>query len=147
LPTLDEGGLAVQQVGGNPNRGIRILGTSPDSQQRADRSPGGSCHGCPALAGKGKEPELRHMYNMHSGLNSEDDEERAIPIRKDDEGRSIPIYKDDEVQSIPIRKDDEVRVAATSRSSQDRKEDKSQRLRRGDCDIQVLRIKTHQILV
>jgi hypothetical protein len=32
LPTLDEGGLVVRQVGGDPNRGIRIPGTSPDSQ-------------------------------------------------------------------------------------------------------------------
>jgi hypothetical protein len=29
--TLDEGGLAVRQVGGDPNRGIRIPDTSPDS--------------------------------------------------------------------------------------------------------------------
>jgi hypothetical protein len=31
MPTFDEGGLAVRQVGGDPNRGIRIPGTSPDS--------------------------------------------------------------------------------------------------------------------
>jgi hypothetical protein len=73
--TLDEGGLGVRQVGGDPNRGIRIPGTSPDSQQRADQGPGRSCHGGPALAGKGKEkePELCHKYNVGS-----------IPIRKDD---------------------------------------------------------------
>jgi hypothetical protein len=52
LPTLDKGGLAVRQVVGDPNRGIRILGTSPDGHQRADRSPDGSCHGGPAPAGQ-----------------------------------------------------------------------------------------------
>jgi hypothetical protein len=123
LPTLDEGGLAVRQVGGDPNRGIRIPGTSPDSQQRTDQSPDGSCHGGPAPAGKGKERSIP----IHK-----DDEERAIPIRKDDEERSIPIRKDDEERSIPTHKDNEVWEAATSRSSRDRKEDKSRRLRRGD---------------
>jgi hypothetical protein len=54
MPTLDEGGLAVRQVGGDPNRGIRIPGTSPDSEQRADQGPGASCHGGPAPAGRGR---------------------------------------------------------------------------------------------
>jgi hypothetical protein len=31
MPTLDEGGLAVRQVEGDPNRWIRIPSTSPDS--------------------------------------------------------------------------------------------------------------------
>jgi hypothetical protein len=39
LPTLDNGGLAVRQVRGDPNRGIRIPSTSPDSPRRADPSP------------------------------------------------------------------------------------------------------------
>jgi hypothetical protein len=34
MPTLDEGGLAVRQVGGDLNRGIHIPGASPDRQQR-----------------------------------------------------------------------------------------------------------------
>jgi hypothetical protein len=87
-------------VGGDPNRGIRISGTSPDSQQHAVQSPGGSYHGGPAPAGKGKgkEPELCHKYNVCSGPNCKDDEECAIPIRKDDEARSIPIRNDDEVR-------------------------------------------------
>jgi hypothetical protein len=98
-------------VGGHSNCGIRIRGTSPDSQQRADQSPDGSYHGGPAPAGKGKgkEPELRHKYNM-----------RSIPIRKDEE------------HAIPIRKDDEVQEAATTRSSRDREEAGSRRLRHGD---------------
>jgi hypothetical protein len=130
LLTLDEGGLVVRQVRGNPNHGIWIPSTSPDSQQHADRSPGGSCHRGPAPAGKGKEPELCHKYNVCSSPNREDDEERAISIFKDDEKRSIPIHKDDKERAIPIRKDDEersipihkddkVQEAATSRSSRD----------------------------
>jgi hypothetical protein len=102
MPTLDEGGLAVRQVGGDPNRGIRIPGTSPDSQQRADQGPGGSCHGGSASAGKGKEKE-------------------PVPIRKGGEEHSIPTHKDDEV-----------RGAATTGSSQEHKEARSWRLHRGD---------------
>jgi hypothetical protein len=79
LPTLDDGGLAVRQVRADPNREIWMPGTSPDSHQRADPSPGGSSHGSPAPSGKEKESE-----------------------------------------------------AANSRSSRDRKEDRSRRLRRGD---------------
>jgi hypothetical protein len=65
-------------------------------------------------------------------LIRKDDEEHAIPICKDDGEHAIPIRKDDEVRSIPIHKDDEAPEAATSRSSRDRKEDRSRRLRRGD---------------
>jgi hypothetical protein len=54
MPTLDEGGLAVRQVGGDPNRGIQISGTSPDRQQRTDQGPGGPSHGGPAPAGRGR---------------------------------------------------------------------------------------------
>jgi hypothetical protein len=79
LPTLDEGGLAVQQVRGDPNHGIRIPETSLDSHQRADPSPSGSSHGGLAPSGKEKVPK-----------------------------------------------------AATSRSSRDREEDRSWRLRRGN---------------
>jgi hypothetical protein len=39
LPTLDDGGLPVRQVRGDPNRGIRIPGASPDSAWHADPSP------------------------------------------------------------------------------------------------------------
>jgi hypothetical protein len=89
MPTLDEGGLAVWQVGGDPNHEIRIPGTSTDSQQCADQGPGGSCHRGPAPAVKGKDKE------------------------------PVPIWKGDEERSIPTRKDDEVRGAATTRSSQE----------------------------
>jgi hypothetical protein len=39
MPTLDEGGLAVRQLGGDPNRGIHIPGAAPDRQQRASQVP------------------------------------------------------------------------------------------------------------
>jgi hypothetical protein len=41
LPTLDDGGLAVRQVRGDPNREIRIPGTSPDSHRRPIYAPVG----------------------------------------------------------------------------------------------------------
>jgi hypothetical protein len=47
MPTLDDGSLAVQQVRGDPNRGIQIPSASLDSPRRADPSPGGSSHGAP----------------------------------------------------------------------------------------------------
>jgi hypothetical protein len=84
LPTLNEGGLAVQQERGDPNRGSQIPDTSPDSHQRADPSPGGSSHGGPAPARKEKVPK-----------------------------------------------------AASSRSSRDREEDRSQRLHHGDGSFMV----------
>jgi hypothetical protein len=62
--TLDEGGLAVRQLGGDPNRGIHILGASPNRQQRTSQGPGRSSPGGPTPAGKGKDkvpvPEHRH---------------------------------------------------------------------------------------
>jgi hypothetical protein len=80
MPTLDEGGLAVRKVGGDPNRGIQIPSTSPDRQQRANKGPGGSSHGGLAPAGKGKgkepEPERRHKHNVG-----------ATPTRRDAEAR------------------------------------------------------------
>jgi hypothetical protein len=100
LPTLDKGGLAVRQVGGDPNRGIRI---PPDGHQRADQSPDRSCHGGSAPTGKEKMLELHHKYNM-----------RSIPIRKDDEvpeaatSRRSWDREEDNVRSIPIRKNDEM---------------------------------------
>jgi hypothetical protein len=103
MPTLDEGGLAVRHMGGDPNRGIQIPSTSPDRQQHADQGPGGSCHGGPAPTGKGKgkEPEPERCHN-HS------------------------------VRSASTWKDDEARGAATTRSSQEQEEARSQRLRRDD---------------
>jgi hypothetical protein len=75
LPTLDEGGLAVRQVGGDPNRGIRIPDTSPDGHQRADRSPGGSYHGGPAPFEKEKVPEVA---TLRSSRDREKDRLRRL---------------------------------------------------------------------
>jgi hypothetical protein len=107
MPTLDEGGLAVRQVGGDPNRGIHIPGASPDRQQRASQGPGGSSHGGPTPAGKGKgkepEPERRHKQS---------------------------------VGATPARRGDEARGAATARSSQEERS-RSRRLQRGDGSFVV----------
>jgi hypothetical protein len=68
MPTLDEGGLAVRQLRGDPNRGIHIPGASPDRQQRANQGPRGPSPGGPGPAGKGKDkvlvPEHRHKDNV-----------------------------------------------------------------------------------
>jgi hypothetical protein len=102
MPTLDEGGLAVRQVGGDPNHGIHIPGASPPRQQRADQGPGGPSHGDSAPTGKGKgkemEPERRHKQN---------------------------------VGATPTRRDDEARGATTAWSSQE-EGSRSRRLQRGD---------------
>jgi hypothetical protein len=65
MPTLDVGGLAVRQVGGDPNRGIYIPGTSPDHQQRTARVPAGPATEVRPPPGKGK------------GKNRRDDEARG----------------------------------------------------------------------
>jgi hypothetical protein len=75
LSTLDEGSLAVQQVRGDPNRGIRIPGTSPDSHQRADLSPSESSHGGPAPSGKEKVPEAA---TSQSSWDREEDRSRRL---------------------------------------------------------------------
>jgi hypothetical protein len=102
MPTLDEGGLAVWQVGGDPNRGIHIPGVSPDCQQRTSQGPGGPSHGGPDPAGrgKGKEPELERRHKQSAG-------------------------------ATPARRDDETRGAATAWSSQE-EGSRSRRLQHGD---------------
>jgi hypothetical protein len=55
MPTLDEGGLAVRQLGGDPNRGLQIPGASPDRQQCTNEGPGEPEPRGPAPSGKGKE--------------------------------------------------------------------------------------------
>jgi hypothetical protein len=69
MPTLDEGGLAVRQLGGDPNRGLQIPGTTPDRQQRSSDSPGGPGPRGPAPSGKGKEkaPVPEHRQKGHAG--------------------------------------------------------------------------------
>jgi hypothetical protein len=70
LPTLDDGGLAVRQVRGDPNRGIWIPGASPDSPRRIDPNSGQSSHGASAPSGRGKEPEVA---NSRSSRDREED--------------------------------------------------------------------------
>ncbi|XP_025813114.1 basic proline-rich protein-like [Panicum hallii] len=78
MPTLNEGGLAIRQLGGDPNHGIHIPGASPDRQQRASQGPGGPCPGGPAPAGKGKDkgpvPKHRHKDDVGAALTWRDDE-------------------------------------------------------------------------
>jgi hypothetical protein len=75
LPTLDEGGLAVQQVGGDPNRGIQIPSSSPDSHQRADRSPCECSHGGPAPSWKEK---VLEAATSRSSRDREEDRSRRL---------------------------------------------------------------------
>jgi hypothetical protein len=86
MPTLDEGGLAVRRLGGDPNRGLHIPGATPDRQQRTSQGPGGPRPRGPAPAGKGKEkvpmPEHRHKDNAGATLARRDDEAQgAAPAR------------------------------------------------------------------
>jgi hypothetical protein len=105
MPTLDAGGLAVRQLGGDPNCGIHIPGASLDRQQRTSQGPGGPSPGGPAPTGKGKDkvpvPEHRH---------------------KDNAG------------AVPARRDDETQRAASAWSSQ-AEGSKSRRLQRGDSSF------------
>jgi hypothetical protein len=68
MPTLDEGGLAVRQLGGDPNRGLQIPGTTLGHQQRTSEGPGEPRPGGPTPGGKGKEkvpvPGHRHKDNV-----------------------------------------------------------------------------------
>jgi hypothetical protein len=69
MPTLDEGGLVVRQLGGDPNRGLQIPGATPDRQQRASEGPGEPGPGGPAPTRKGKEkaPVLEHQSKGNAG--------------------------------------------------------------------------------
>jgi hypothetical protein len=69
MPTLDEGGLAVRQLGGDPNRGLQIPGGTPDRQQHADEGPGGPGPRGPVPSGKGKEkaPVPEHWQKGNAG--------------------------------------------------------------------------------
>jgi hypothetical protein len=78
MPTLDEGGLAVRQLGGDPNRGLQIPGASPDRQQRTREGAGEPGPGGPAPGRKGKEkvpvPEHRHKDSASAALAQRSDE-------------------------------------------------------------------------
>jgi hypothetical protein len=102
MPTLDEGGLAVWQLGGNPNRRLQIPGATPDRQQLTNEGPGEPRPGGPAPTGKGKEkvPVPEHQHKDNAGAS-------------------------------PARRSDEAQGAAPVRSSQ-AEGSKSRRLQRGD---------------
>jgi hypothetical protein len=78
--TLDEGGLAVRQLGGDPNRGLQIPGATPDRQRRTSEGPGEPRPGCPALGGKGKGKVsvLEHRHKDNAG---------AAPAQRSDEAQ------------------------------------------------------------
>jgi hypothetical protein len=86
MPTLDEGGLAVRQLGGDPKRGLHISGASPDRQQRTSQGPGGPRPGGPAPAGKGKDkvpvPEHRHKDNAGAASARRDDEAQGAVLTR-----------------------------------------------------------------
>jgi hypothetical protein len=105
MPTLDEGGLAVRQLGGDPNRGLQIPGASPDRQHHPSEGAGEPGPRGPAPSGKGKEkvpaPERR---------------------QKDSAG------------AAPAQRSDEAQGAAPERRSQ-AEGSKSRRLQRGDGSL------------
>jgi hypothetical protein len=105
MPTLDEGGLAVRQLGGDPNRGLQIPGAAPDRQQHTSEGPGEPGPGGPAPSGKGKEkvPVPEHWHRDNAG-------------------------------AVPALRDDKAQGAVLARSSQ-AKGSKSRRLQRGDGSL------------
>jgi hypothetical protein len=105
MPTLDEGGLAVRQLGGDPNRGLQIPGASPDRQQRPREGAGEPGPRGPAPGGKGKEkaPVPEHRQKDRAG-------------------------------AAPAQRSDEAQGAAPERRSQ-AEGSKSRRLQRGDGSL------------
>jgi hypothetical protein len=77
MPTLDEGGLAVRQLRGDPNRGLQIPGAMPDRQQRTNDGSGGPGSRGPAPHGKGK--ERRRCRCQSTGRRTT----RVLPRQKD----------------------------------------------------------------
>jgi hypothetical protein len=155
LPTLNEGGLVVRQVGGNPNRGIRIPGTRPTASSAPTEAPADPSaevrlppgrRRCRSSATSTTCASSRPVRTMRcrrrppQGGAGSTRRTTCAPSRsaKDEEvleaatSRRSRDCEEDNVRSIPIRKDDEVPEAPTSRRSRDREEDRSRRLCRGD---------------
>jgi hypothetical protein len=105
MPTLDEGSLAVRQLGGDPNRGLQIPGATQDRQQRTSEGAGEPGPGGPAPGRKGKEkvPVSEHQHKDSAG-------------------------------AAPAQRSDETQGAAPARSSQ-AEGSKSRRLQRGDGSL------------
>jgi hypothetical protein len=102
MPTLDEGGLAVRQLRGDPNRGLQIPGATPGRQQRPSEGAGEPGPRGPAPSGKGKE-------------------KTPAPERRQEESAG----------AAPAQRSDEAQGAAPERRSQ-AEGSKSRRLQRGD---------------
>jgi hypothetical protein len=62
-------------VRGDPNRGIRIPGASPDSPRRVDPNSGQYSHGASAPSGRGKELEVA---SSRSSRDREEDRSRRL---------------------------------------------------------------------
>jgi hypothetical protein len=97
MPTLDEGGLAVRQLGGDPNHGLHIPSTSLDRQQRTSQGPGGPSPGGPAPAGKGKDkvPVPEHQHKDNAG---------AAPARRDDEAQGAAPARSSQAEGSKSRR-------------------------------------------
>jgi hypothetical protein len=76
MPTLDEGGLVVRPVGGDPNRVIQMPGTSPNCQRVLPRRSGprregkreGTGAGAPPQAQCGRLPDMERRRGTGSSL-------------------------------------------------------------------------------
>jgi hypothetical protein len=94
MPTLDEGGLAIRQLGGDPNRGLQIPGATPDRQQCTSEGAG---PGGPAPGGKGKEkvpvPEHRHK-----------DSAGAAPAQRSDEAQGAASARSSQAEGSKSRR-------------------------------------------
>jgi hypothetical protein len=71
LPTLDDGGLAPRQTGGNPNRGLRIPGASRDQAILSTARSGATTKGKQAVAGSAATASSS-LVQSTSGVSSGD---------------------------------------------------------------------------
>jgi hypothetical protein len=97
MPTLDEGGLAVRQLGGDPNRGLQIPGTAPDRQQRTGGGLGGPNPRGPAPSGKGKErvPVPEHREKVDAG---------AAPAKESGEAQGVAPTRSSQAEGSDFRR-------------------------------------------
>jgi hypothetical protein len=129
MPTLDEGGLAVRQLGGDPNRGLHIPGTTPDRQQRASGGPGEPGPGGLAPAGKGKEkaPVPEHRHEGNAG---------AAPAQRGDEAQGRRPHRAVEPKGASPEGSS---VATAPWSGSRRPSDRRRRGRRSEAELHLLR--------
>jgi hypothetical protein len=77
LPTLDDGGLAARQTGGDPNHGLRIPGTSGDQAMPSAAGSGPTTKGKQAVAG-GAATSGPSQVRSSSGASSGDAGRRRL---------------------------------------------------------------------